>query len=124
MNGDKLVVDTNIIIFHLSGDRTLERLLEGKELLISFVSDIEIRSLKNLSPRELKVISHFTDHVEIIHSTTPICREAATLRRAYGLKTPDAIIASTAICLQLPLITADQRFYSLAELQCIRYQPA
>ncbi|MFZ5971219.1 MAG: PIN domain-containing protein [Bacteroidota bacterium] len=85
---------------------------------------LRYRNQKNLSPRELKVISHFTDHVEIIHSTTPICREAATLRRAYGLKTPDAIIASTAICLQLPLITADQRFYSLAELQCIRYQPA
>ncbi len=124
MNGDKLVVDTNIIIFHLSGDRTLERLLEGKELLISFVSDIRNQKSEESEPPRTESISHFTDHVEIIHSTTPICREAATLRRAYGLKTPDAIIASTAICLQLPLITADQRFYSLAELQCIRYQPA
>lgn len=35
MNGNNLFLDTNIIIYFLSGDNTLTDLLEGKSIFIS-----------------------------------------------------------------------------------------
>lgn len=124
MSGDRILLDTNIIIYHLQGDYTLESLLEGKYVFVSFISDIEIRSLKDISPSQVRVIDNFTSVSTIIHSSNHICKEAAALRRAYALKVPDAIIASTAICHQLPLITADKRFFAIDGLQTVRYIPS
>jgi hypothetical protein len=38
MNGNKIFVDTNIILYLLSGDKTLAELLDRKQLYISFIT--------------------------------------------------------------------------------------
>jgi predicted nucleic acid-binding protein len=45
------------------------------------------------------------------------------LRRKYSIKLPDAIIAATAIFLNIPLISADKHFEKIAELMFVLYQP-
>lgn len=38
MNGSKLFLDTNIILYLLDGDETLAELLNGKQLYISIIT--------------------------------------------------------------------------------------
>lgn len=45
---------------------------------------------------------------------------AAKLRREHGLKLADAIIAATAIHLDIPLLTADSGFNRLDKLITVR----
>ena len=44
------------------------------------------------------------------------------LRGKYNLKIPDAIIAASALYLNLPLISADKVFEKVSELQFIKYE--
>ncbi len=43
----------------------------------------------------------------------------AIVRRTEGLKTPDTIVAATAIVHGLPLVTADKRFSRVVDLRVI-----
>ncbi len=56
MNGKSVLVDTNILIYLLKGDKTASQLLEGKNIIISFVSEIELTSNKNISTKDLPLI--------------------------------------------------------------------
>jgi predicted nucleic acid-binding protein len=56
MSGKSVLVDTNILIYLLRGDQTAGKLLEEKSIVISFVSEIELISYKNLSSREFSAI--------------------------------------------------------------------
>lgn len=42
MNGNNLLVDTNIVIYLLSGDKTIADLLDKKKIYISFITEIEL----------------------------------------------------------------------------------
>jgi len=116
------LIDTNIIIYHLNGDTTLEVLLENKQIYISFISEIELLSQKVSSQSE-QVIGRFLSHTTIVHSSEKISHEAARLRRGKSLKTPDAIVAATARVLGLPLLTADKVFVGIPTVDVIEYQP-
>jgi len=47
MSGNKLVADTNIILYLLNGDHTVKEILQGKDVYISFITEIELYSFKN-----------------------------------------------------------------------------
>jgi|GEM_PF-1651400 len=42
MSGNKLFLDTNIIIYFLSGDQTLAELIDEKTIYVSFVTQLEL----------------------------------------------------------------------------------
>ena len=46
MNGSKLFLDTNIILYLLNGDQTLAELLNGKQLYISVITELELLAYK------------------------------------------------------------------------------
>ncbi|WP_414601150.1 PIN domain-containing protein [Algoriphagus sp. NG3] len=48
-----------------------------------------------------------------------IKEQTIQLKRKYSLKLPDAIIASTCIVLEIPLVTADRGFIKITELNLI-----
>ncbi|MBX2894945.1 MAG: type II toxin-antitoxin system VapC family toxin [Cyclobacteriaceae bacterium] len=122
MSGNKILIDTNIIIYHLNGDKTLEALLENKQIYISFISEIELLSQK-VSQQSEYLIEKFLSYVSVVHSNEKISFEAGRLRRTKTLKTPNAIIAATAKTLGLPLLTADKVFIGLPTLDVIEYLP-
>ena len=49
--------------------------------------------------------------------------EAIRIRKIYGTKLPDAIVAATAIVNNLTLLTADKGFNKIKELNMILLQP-
>jgi hypothetical protein len=122
MSGNSFVLDSNIIIYHLNGDVTIERMLEGKTIYVSFVTEIEIKSAKSLTKTEQSTINTLFSYCRIIHSNPDIVLSAIELRKRYKLKTPDALIGATALLLNLPLITADKQLMVADEIKIIGYR--
>lgn len=55
MTGSSILLDTNIVLYLLDGDKTLIPLLEDKQLIISFITELELLSLKNIHASELVI---------------------------------------------------------------------
>jgi predicted nucleic acid-binding protein len=123
MSGNKILIDTNIAIYHLNGDKTLESILEGKDIYVSFITAIELQSLTSLSRESETIIERFLSFVKVIHSNDQICKMASIVRRRTKIKTPDSIIAATSLYLNLPLLTSDKVFHKIDELSAIEYEP-
>lgn len=117
MSGNSLVVDTNILIYQLNGDKTIESVLENKRLFLSFITKIELLTYQKLSPRKEDLIEEIFDYASI----DTITELAIQLRTSYSLKTPDAIILATAAYLRLPLFTADQDLFKVKEIEIFQY---
>lgn len=113
MSGNKYLLDTNIILYILSGSQTLANHLHQKSLYAFFISEIELFGYKTLTPKEEKTVRSFLSQFRIINIDEDIKREAISLQREYRLKLPDCIIAAIAISLQLTLVTADKQFARL-----------
>ena len=56
MSGDRIFVDTNILIYLLKGDPEIAQMLDGKQLSISFITELELLSYPDLSKKEAKSI--------------------------------------------------------------------
>ena len=122
MSGDNLVLDTNTILYLLNGDETLAEFLFDKNLFISIITEMELLSYKNITVKEQKQIQLFLSELRIINISETIKETAITVRKKYGFKLPDSIIAATAISLGHPLLTADKQLQSLTELNIILYE--
>ena len=122
MSGDKYLLDTNIILYILSGDETIAQYLNGKLLFASVISEIELLGYKNLTAQEEKQIKAFLSQFRIIYIDGAIKEEAILLRKKYVLKLLDRIIAATAISLDLTFITADKQFKQIKNLQLEIYE--
>jgi predicted nucleic acid-binding protein len=122
MTGDQLFIDTNIILYYLNGDRTLLPVLEDKQLFVSFITQLELLSFKKITEPEIKLIEGFLQYCTIIEMSSVIKENTILLRRKYGLKLPDAIIAASSLFLNAPLFTADKDMANITEIDLIYYQ--
>ena len=121
MNGNKIFVDTNIILYFLKGEKEVVEMISDKELVISFVTELELLSFPEISADAVKVIKGLLRNCQIININQDIKNLTIRLRKKYKLKLPDAIIGATALFQKLPLITADKQFRKIEELDVIEY---
>lgn len=122
MNGNKLFLDTNIILYLLNGDETLAELLDQKQLYISVITELELLAFKGITVIEEKVIKEFVSQCKVININNNIKLETIRVRKAYKTKLPDSIIIASALYLDLPLITSDVQFKKVGELALIQYE--
>ena len=122
MNGNNILLDTNIVLYLLGGDSTLIPILEGKNLYISFITQLELLSYQGLTEKDYKKISEFINECTIIDITEGIKEIAIKLRKQYSLKLPDALIIGTATWLSIPVISADHDFSKAIEADVIIYE--
>jgi predicted nucleic acid-binding protein len=122
MSGDKFLIDTNIILYILSGDKIISKYLYKQKLYASIISEMELLSFGNLTSGEEEQIKNFIGQLRIIPIDESIKELAILLRKKYSLKLPDAIIAGTANSLDLPLVTSDKQFRKVEELQIDFYE--
>lgn len=109
----KYLVDTNIIIYHIDGDETATDWLKShrNELAVSVVSKIETLSYPFERDEEalaLRLLNQF----ELIHLSDAIIEATIRLRRLRKIKTPDAIIAATALVHDLCICTRNTKDFS------------
>ncbi|MEX1274541.1 MAG: type II toxin-antitoxin system VapC family toxin [Bacteroidota bacterium] len=122
MSGNSILLDSNIVLYLLGGDKTLVPLLQDRRLYVSFITQLEVLSYRNFSETELSKTKEFVNACTVIDITADIKETTVALRRKYELKLPDCIIIATARYLGIPLITADKDFTKVRELDLILYE--
>jgi predicted nucleic acid-binding protein len=122
MSGHSLLLDTNIILYFLNGERTLIPILNDKNLYISFITQLELLSYKEITKTDTKNINDFLTQCSIIDINTQIKEYTINIKRKYSLKLPDSIILATGIYLKLPIVSADAQFKLVEESNLIYYQ--
>jgi len=122
MSGNRLFLDTNILLYLLQGDETLVEVLDKKQIYISFITQLELLSFPGLAKKDNKVINELLKECVIIDINSEIKNLAISNRKKYKLKLPDSIIAATSIYLDIPLISADADFKKIDELNLIFYE--
>ena len=113
---DRILVDTNIVIYILKGSKGLAELVHSKYAYLSVISELELLSFPKITHQEEFVINSFISDMNLINLTEAVKRETKRIRRLYGLKLPDAIIAATSSVLNCQLVTADDDFQKVTEL--------
>ncbi|MEM6396914.1 MAG: type II toxin-antitoxin system VapC family toxin [Bacteroidota bacterium] len=121
MNGRRLLIDTNIALYVLNGDETVAKILDGKEVFVSFITQLELLGYQGITQEESLVIHTFLDNCQIIDINESIKEITIKIKKSKTVKLPDAIIAASAMSLNIPLITADKGFEKVNELTLILY---
>jgi len=123
MNGNKFLLDTNIILYIISGDKTIATYLHRKDIYISVISEIELFGFQKLTQSEEKQIRAFLSEFRLVQLDEAVKNEAISLRKKYNLRLPDCIIAASAITWNLTFITADKQFKQIDKLSLEIYEP-
>jgi predicted nucleic acid-binding protein len=122
MSGREILVDTNIFLYLLKGNVTIEEILQGKIIYLSVITELELIGFSKLTTKEEKSINQLLSDCKVINIDNSIKNFYSNLRKKYHLKLADAIIAATSISLGIPLITADKQFQIVSEINLITYQ--
>jgi len=104
------LLDTNSVIYFFNGEKKISSLIEKAEgdIVISFITKIEMLSFKIDDPVIKKKIEEFLEEIKIILIDEDIIETTIEYRKKFKLKVPDAIICATAKSLGLTLVTADK----------------
>lgn len=122
MNGDSLFVDTNILLYIINGDSIIKDQINNKSLYISFITEIELLCFQKISNDQDILIKSLLKDLIIIPYQEMFKEKIIDLRKNYKLKIPDAIIAASAFCYDLPIITADKSFSKINDLTVYLYK--
>lgn len=122
MSGLSYLLDTNIVLYLLGGDKVLAEILDDKFPYLSFITELELLSDRKLTVRQEKEINSFLDDCTIIEMSREIKQLTIQIRRTSSLKLPDSIIAATATYLNIPFLTADTEFNKLKSLSILQYK--
>lgn len=74
---------------------------------------------KNISKHDEKSLKELLKDSFVFNFNEDIKQQTIKLKQRYTIKLPDAIIASTCIIFQIPLITSDKGFKKVEELDLI-----
>jgi len=122
MNGISIVCDTNPLIYLLDGDRNIAKFLDNKQIYVSVITELELFGKQNLSVDENEVIESLLENCFVIGINQEIKHIYREIKRNYAVKLPDAVIAATAIYLDLPLLTLDQHFECIPNLKLMTWK--
>ena len=126
---ESVLIDTDILIDVANGMASaIERLqLEAKDscLAISIITQMElVVGCRNKT--ELQYLKKFLQNYRIISIDESVSEKSVELmmnyRLSHGLLIPDALIAATAITLNIPLLSKNQKDYRfIPELNLLKY---
>jgi len=122
MNGKDIVLDTNILLYFLNGDINVTRFFTDYNPIISFITELELLSALEISEKEKLLIRDLIKDLTVVNYSEIHKPDIVRVRATKRLKLPDAIIASLAITLDLPLVTADKALRNIDALNLIFYK--
>ena len=105
--GQKFLMDTNVIVGYL-GDMVAEQgaaFLDVLPACISVITRIELLGWYNAPQDELERLRTFVHDAQIFSLNEPIIEKTIELRQNHRIKTPDAIVAATALTYGFTLVT-------------------
>jgi predicted nucleic acid-binding protein len=120
VNGNKILLDTNAFIYFFEGQSKITNLVVNTpEIYFSAISEIELLSASHLTQSEMDSIKAFLSLCQRVELTSEVIDQTIRIRRQYRFKIPDAVIAASALHLQIPLVSADTDFKKIAALTLI-----
>lgn len=122
MNGSRIFVDTNILLYFLKGDQEVIDMISDKDIVISFITELELLSFPRSTDESEKIIKGLLKNCLIIDISPEIKDLTIGFRKKSKLKLPDSIIAATTFYYKLPFLTADKQFRRIEELDIIIYE--
>ncbi len=122
MSGNSFVLDTNIVLYLLSGNSTVAEIVDGSQTYVSFITQLELLGYKGISSKEQQKVKAFLADCIIVDITEEIKKNTIAIKQKYHIKLPDSIIAATAQFLDIPLLTADKGFSKLGDMNIALYQ--
>jgi toxin FitB len=104
-----LLLDTDVFVDHLRGAR---RLQPGRQrILYSVITRCELFAGRESEEETVRRLLEPFEEVQVDRS---VAERAGHLRRAGGLRTPDALIAATTLEHKLVLVTRNTRDFKAA----------
>jgi hypothetical protein len=116
-----IIADTNIVLYFLGGDENLKSVMQDFDIIGPFIVEIELLCYNNIDSSEEEVIREFLKNSIISEYNEHIKSNTIEIRKRYGLKIPDAIIAATSSYLGYPLLSADTIFNRVEEITFLKY---
>ena len=118
------LIDNNIISNYFSGLFSEKSMNFVAEIIdatpnISVITEIEALSWINPDKAKEKIVQEFIQDANVLTISPAIVSQCVAIRRSKKIKTPDAIIAATAIAHDFILITSDSGFQNIQDLQVI-----
>lgn len=110
MSGNKIILDTNVIIFASKQIIDFRKILENSdELYVSIITYMEVYGYEFEEEAEKEAIDLFFEGLEVIDINREIAEQVVIYRKNKNkkIKLPDAIILATAKYLNAELITDD-----------------
>ncbi|MCA0364729.1 MAG: type II toxin-antitoxin system VapC family toxin [Bacteroidetes bacterium] len=119
---EKYLIDSNIISGFFSekySEKSMHLISEiiGKVPVIPVITKIEAFSWVNSDKGKEMIVREFINDSKILNLSEDIISYCIKLRRSRKIKTPDAIIAATAIVNGMTLISNDSEFSKIKELK-------
>jgi len=109
------IADTNFLIYVHEGNPFVEPFIEY-DFGVSFITELELLGFRDLKPTDERKIRALLDDCFLIEWSQKLKENTIRLKRKYTIKLPDAIIASTCLTYELPLVTADKGYAAIEEL--------
>lgn len=118
------LIDNNVISNYFSellSEKGMDLVSEiiDKTPNISVITEIEALSWISSDLNKEIVVKDFIQNANVLPLTSSIVKQTIVIRRSKKTKTPDAIIAATAIVNDLSLITSDKGFDNIKGLKII-----
>ena len=93
--------------------------MDGKNIFISFITELELLSKPGITNSEKKIIKSFLNDCTIYDINSLVKDKVIELKQSAKIKLPDAIIAATALWLNVPLVSADTDMRRIKSLNLI-----
>ncbi len=116
----KYLIDSNIIIYHLNGEKTAtDFIVQNIDICaISRISFIEVMSFSFNNDDELNVVD-LLNSFKILDTSEQIAIQSIKNRKMKKIKVPDNIIASTAQVHNLILVTRNESDFNLSDIEIL-----
>jgi predicted nucleic acid-binding protein len=119
--GRRFLFDTNTVIYIINKTMPLEafRMLSSIQTVhLSVISEIELLGWQAPNPTDELLYQAFVTKSVLIEMDRAIIEKAIEIRKIYKIKTPDAIIAATALVHNLTLVSRnDTDFQRIKKLK-------
>jgi predicted nucleic acid-binding protein len=119
MNGIKILCDTNTLIHLLNNNAEVVDFLMGKQVFISVITELELYGKQDIDPNEISIIDMLVESCFVIDLLQLVKQIVKKIKQKYKVKLPDAIVAATAIYMDIPLVTFDTDFDKIGELKLV-----
>lgn len=111
----KYLLDTNVLIYYLNGSlsndsqRLITDIMNQTDWQISVITKIELLGFRFDSLADLQIAEQLLVGSTLLQLSDTIVDKTIALRQKYKLKTPDAIIAATALLYNMTLISRNDK---------------